>query len=387
MEHDTVPDKTAIPPLVGLRVVDFTRLLPGAACSLVLADWGAEVIKVEEPERGDYWRWEEPRLGPYGARFSALNRSKRSVALDLKTAAGREAAVRLAATADVVLEGFRPGVAKRLGIGWEALAEVNPRLIYCSISGYGQKGPLRDKAGHDLNYLGLAGMLELSGPADGPPVNPGPPIGDLGGGSWPAISAICLALYQRNLTGRGQAIDISIHDGLMYWMATAALEAIAQGHAPRRGVDPILGGAAWYRCYETSDGRAMVVAAYEKKFWARFCTIIGLPDFIASQHEGADQQRHMANTIADVFRSRTFDEWRAVFDGEDCCVTPSLTVLEALSSAHVQARGAVTSVAGVTVIRQPVQGTSITNAEPTSPPHLGQNDELVQSGGAAASAL
>jgi crotonobetainyl-CoA:carnitine CoA-transferase CaiB-like acyl-CoA transferase len=368
---------TGTGPLAGITVIDFTRLLPGAACSLVLADLGATVIKVEEPDRGDYWRWEEPRLGPYGARFTALNRSKRSVAVDLKSDEGRAAARRLAKDADIVLEGFRPGVADRLGIGWQSLSELNPRLIYCSISGYGQSGPLRDKAGHDLNYLGLTGMLELCGEAGRPPFNPGPPVGDLGGGSWPALAAIGFALFQRQNTGRGQFIDISIYDGLMYWMATSALEALANGTPPQRGVDPVLGGAAWYRTYATADDRAMVVGAYEPKFWARFCTLIGLPEFIDRQDEGPDGQAEMAQQIAAVFRTRSLEEWRTLFDQEDCCVSPSLTVLEALTSEHTAARGILLGDAKMPAIRQPVRATGMSDRPPSPAPDLGGDDDLL----------
>ncbi|MCC7347450.1 MAG: CoA transferase [Variibacter sp.] len=327
-------------PLDGVRVLDLTRLLPGAMCTLMLADFGADVIKVEQPEIGDYWRSEEPKAGPFGARFTAFNRNKRSLTLDLKVPQGRQAFLRLSASADILIEGFRPGVMDRLGLGWPVLKARNPRLVFCALSGFGQDGPWHARAGHDVNYLGLTGALELTGDPGSPPPVLGLPVGDIGAGSLMAFAAITLALRQREQTGQGCAIDTSIYDGLLFWQGMQAAQLFA-GAPPRRGRDLTLGGGAWYRSYGTKDDGWMVVGAYEPKFWRSFCAVMGTPEFIDDQWADEPRQRAMMARFEAIFRTRTRAEWEAAFAAADCCVTPSFDLAEALASEHAAARGVV----------------------------------------------
>ncbi|MDQ2621691.1 MAG: CoA transferase, partial [Actinomycetota bacterium] len=317
-------------PLAGIRVLDLTRLLPGGFCSQMLVDFGAEVIKVEDTGAGDYIRHAPPfhpaesdaseeDLAAAGTRsglYLSLNRSKKSIRLDLKSEAGRAAFHRIAKTADVVLEGFRPGVAARLGVDFETLRELNPGLVYCSITGYGQDGPSRDRAGHDLNYLASTGMLAMTGGADGPPVQPAGQIGDLGGGAMNAAFGIMVALFGRERTGQGQLVDISMTDGAMSWLAMVAGAYFADGTVPRRGELALGGGLVCYLPYEAADGWVSC-GALEPKFWRAFCEDTGNPDLIEVQFERPGSEGW--ERVAAVFRGRTRDEWKAFNDEHDCC--------------------------------------------------------------------
>src|SRR4051794_34020976 len=240
--------------LEGIRVLDLSRLLPGGFCSGLLADFGAEVLKVEDTGLGDYVRWAPPRYegaeeSAGGALFLALNRNKRSIRIDLKSDAGREVLLRLVRESDVLLEGFRPGVMERLGVGYERLREENPRLVYCAITGYGQDGPYRDRSGHDMNYLGLNGLLGLSGDADGPPVQAAGQIADLGGGALTAAFGILAALRERERSGEGQLVDVSMFDGSLAWLALVAARYLADGQTPKRGGLELAGSLICYRPY------------------------------------------------------------------------------------------------------------------------------------------
>ena len=233
-------------PLENLKVLDLSRLLPGGFCSLLLADFGADVVKVEDTGLGDYIRWSPPyyegaELSARSALFLALNRGKRSIRIDLKTEAGKEVLLALARDADVLLESFRPGVLDRLGVGYERLRQENPSLVYCAITGYGQDGPNRDRSGHDLNYLGLNGILGLTGESDGPPVQAAGQIADLGGGALMAVIGIMFALRERERSGQGQLVDCSMFDGALSWLAMVAAEGFATGRFPRRGGLPLSG--------------------------------------------------------------------------------------------------------------------------------------------------
>jgi alpha-methylacyl-CoA racemase len=240
--------------LAGLRVLDLTRLLPGGFCSLVLADFGADVIKVEDTGLGDYVRWAPPyyegaEKSAASALFLSLNRGKRSIRVDLKSPGGNEVLLRLVRDADVLLESFRPGVLDRLGVGYERLRTENPGLVYCAITGYGQDGPNRDRPGHDINYLGLNGILGLSGEANGPPVPAAAQIADLGGGALMAVAGIMIALQERARSGEGQLVDCSMFDGSLSFLAMLAGEMLADGRAPRRGELRLAGGIICYRPY------------------------------------------------------------------------------------------------------------------------------------------
>ncbi len=327
-------------PLEGVRVLDLSRLLPGGFCSLMLADFGADVVKVEDTGAGDYVRWAHPVVdgaepSAAGALFLALNRGKRSVRIDLKTDAGREVLLRLAEDADVLLESFRPGVLDRLGVGYEALRARNPGLVLCAITGYGQDGPNRDRPGHDTNYLGLVGLLGLTGEADGPPVQAAGQIADLGGGALMAAFGILAALRERDRSGEGQVVDVSMADGALSWLAMVAAAHFAGAPAPRRGKLELAGRFACYRPYACADGWVSC-GALEPKFWLAFCRGVGREDLIAAQFEPPGSDGHRA--VEAVFAGRTRDEWQAFADEHACCVEPILELEEALESDLVRAR-------------------------------------------------
>ncbi|MFL5862511.1 MAG: CaiB/BaiF CoA transferase family protein [Solirubrobacteraceae bacterium] len=327
-------------PLHGLTVLDLSRLLPGGFCSLLLADFGADVIKVEDTGMGDYIRWSPPYYEgaaetAKSALFLSLNRGKRSVRLNLKTDGGREALLRLARDADVLLESFRPGVLDRLGVGYERLRRENPGLVYCAISGYGQDGPNRNRSGHDMNYLGLNGLLGLTGEAGGPPVQAAGQIADLGGGALMAAVGILIALHERDRSGEGQFVDASMFDGSLSWLAMLAAETFATGQAPRRGELGLAGRYNCYRPYECADGY-VTLGALEPKFWQAWCQGVGRPDLVEHAFDPPGSESHAA--VAAIFRERTRDQWRAFASDHDCCLEPVLGLDEALQSELVAAR-------------------------------------------------
>ncbi|HWH93014.1 MAG TPA: CaiB/BaiF CoA-transferase family protein [Baekduia sp.] len=327
-------------PFAGLKVLDLSRLLPGGFCSLLLADFGADVIKVEDTGMGDYIRWSPPAFEgaeetAKGALFLALNRNKRSVRIDLKSAAGRDVLLRLARDADVLLESFRPGVLDRLGVGYERLREQNAGLVYCAITGYGLTGPKVQRSGHDLNYLGLNGILAISGAANGPPVQAGGQIADLGGGALMAAFGILAALRERDRSGEGQLVDVSMFDGALSWLAMVAARVFAAGEKPRRGAEPLGGSLLCYRPYQCADGW-VTLGALEPKFFAAWCHGVDRPDLIDKQFEQPGSAAHA--DAEGIFRQRTREEWAAFADAHDCCLEPVLEVEEALESELVRAR-------------------------------------------------
>jgi alpha-methylacyl-CoA racemase len=374
-------------PLSDIRVLDLTRLLPGGFCSMLLADLGAEVVKVEDTGMGDYVRWAPPYYGteeqdPLGTRSSlylSLNRGKRSIRLDLKSEEGRAALLRLVESYDVVLDGFRPGVLDRLGVGYERLREANPAIVVCAITGYGQDGPYAQRAGHDMNYLGLVGLLGLTGATGGPPVQAGAQIADLGGGALMAAVGVLAALHERRRSGLGQMVDVSMADGALSWLAMVAGRYFCDGEVPRRGDQVLAGGVICYLPYEAADGWVSC-GALEPKFWAKLCAGAGRPDLVERQFEapGGEGWREMAA----VFRARTRAEWKAFNDEHDCCVEPILDLEEALDSELVRSRGMVVE------IEQPELGTvrglgvpvklGRTPGDPTRPaPALGEHTEAI----------
>jgi alpha-methylacyl-CoA racemase len=332
------------PALEGVRVLDLSRLLPGGFCSLMLADFGAEVIKVEDTGLGDYVRWSPPHHegadpSAGSALFLALNRGKTSIRVNLKTDEGREVLLALAREADVLLESFRPGVLDRLGVGYERLREVNPGLVYCAITGYGQDGPYRDRSGHDMNYLGLVGLLGLTGETDGPPVQAAGQIADLGGGALMAAFGILAALRERDRSGEGQLVDVSMADGALSWLAMTAAQFLADGIVPRRGEGALNGGLVCYRPYRCADGW-VTLGALEPKFWQAWCRGVGREDLVERQFERPGSPAHAE--VEAVFMTRTRDEWQAFASEHDCCLEPVLELDEALESELVRARGMVT---------------------------------------------
>ena len=327
-------------PLEGLRVLDLSRLLPGGFCSLMLADFGADVIKVEDTRMGDYVRWSPPYYEgadetARGALFLALNRGKRSIRVDLKTDAGKEVLLRLARDADVLLESFRPGVLDRLGVGYERLRAENPRLVYCAITGYGQDGPNRDRSGHDMNYLGLNGLLGLTGDANGPPVQAAGQIADIGGGAQMAVIGIMVALRERERSGEGQLVDCSMFDGSLSWLALVAADAFAAGRTVRRGEVQLAGALTCYRPYRCADGY-VTLGALEPKFWRAWCQGVGREDLVDHAFDPPGSPAHVA--VCEVFASRTREQWREFASEHDCCLEPVLDLDEALESELVAAR-------------------------------------------------
>ena len=368
----------------GVRILDLSRLLPGPYCSLLFADLGAEVIKVEEPGLGDYARLTLPHWGEsgIGAYFLLLNRNKKSVSLNLKTEGGKAVFRRLAGTADVLLESFRPGVMERLGLGWEALSGLNPRLVYCAISGYGQDGPYRDLVGHDINYMGYAGALSVTGPRDGPPLMPGVQVADIGGGSLLAAFAIAAALYHRRQSGRGQFIDAAMTDGVVSWLAPYLGPFFATGRVPSRGEERLNGGWVCYQVFEAADGGYVTIGALEPKFWANFCRLIGRKDLVPLQYaEGEARDRAEAEVRA-IFRTRPRDEWVRLLQTEDVCAGPVLSVDEVVRDPQLARRGLFGEVRHPTLgplpqIAFPVKLSETPGRMETAPPALGAHTEAI----------
>lgn len=323
-------------PLSGVRVLDLSRLLPGPFATMILAGLGADIVKVEDLAGGDYLRWMPPLAEGTSVMFAELNRSKRSVRLDLKAPRGRELFLALVRTADVVLESFRPGVLDRLGLGLAELHVANPRLVLCSISGFGQDGPDRLLAGHDLNYLARAGALGITGGADGRPIVPGVQVADIGGGALGAVAAILAALRLRERTGVGSHCDVSMTDGVLSWMAPHLAAARAGAPAgPARM--PLNGAQPCYRVYRCADGW-MSVAALEPKFWQRLCTVLGVEEVAGDGFAtGAEAERVAAVVEAALMRA-TRAEWRERLAGEDVCCEPVLELDEVATDAQSRHR-------------------------------------------------
>ena len=305
--------------LQGLRVLDLSRLLPGPFLTMILADMGADVVKVEDPNLGDYMRAVPPVKGGVGGRYLAVNRGKRSMVLDLKQAAGRDALIAMVEKADVVVESFRPGVMAKLGLSYEVLAARNPKIVMCSISGYGQTGPYSHRAGHDLDYIALAGVLAMTGPAHAGPQMPGVQIADLAGGALWSATAILGALVGRHRTGKGAHLDISMTEGALA-LVTPELGNLDCGARPTRGVEMLNGGLACYGVYRTKDERYLAVGALEPKFWLALNAAIGRPPVAAELIGSPADQARIRGELADIFMQQTAAEWHAVLAPHDCCV-------------------------------------------------------------------
>jgi len=367
--------------LSGIRVLDLSRLLPGGYCSLLLADYGADVLKVEDTGLGDYIRWAPPRYdgvepSAASALFLALNRGKRSIRLNLKVSEGRDVLLRLVREHDVLLESFRPGVLDRLGVGYERLREENPRLVYCAITGYGQEGPDRDRPGHDMNYLARGGLLGLSGTAGGPPVPAAGQIADLGGGALMAAFGILAALHERERSGEGQLVDVSMTRGAQSWLAMVAARFFADGAVPRRGELELAGGLPCYRPYACADGW-VTLGALEPKFWQALCAGLGRDDLLGRQMDPA-----VAGELEAVFGARTRAEWAAFDDAHGCCLEPVLDLDEALARSPdaVVAVDQPGAEAPVRLLGPPV-GLSRTPGDGTRPgPGLGADTDAVLAG-------
>jgi crotonobetainyl-CoA:carnitine CoA-transferase CaiB-like acyl-CoA transferase len=325
--------------LDGLKVIDLTQRLPGPFCTMLLADMGADVIQVESAA-GDAARTLAVGEAATGAAYELLGRNKRSVVLNLKSEDGREACLRLIAAADVVVEGFRPGVAARLGIDYEAALSRNPQIVYCSISGYGQDGPYRDRAGHDLNYLGIAGVLDMTRGGDGQPAIPGIQIADVGAGALSAAVAVLAATLHRRRTGQGQFVDVAMLDGLVSMLSIHAMTVLAGGPSPTGGRALLSGGHPCYAVYPTRDGH-LTVGCTEPHFWKNFCEFLGRGDLTPEMWAESERSRAVKAQLAAILQARTSAQWLEDLEAVDTCIGPVNSVAQALADRQVTHRGLV----------------------------------------------
>lgn len=309
-------------PLSGVRVVDLTRLLPGPFATLLLGDLGADVVKVEDPRGGDPVRWYQPMVGPMGAIFASVGRNKRSLALDLKQPEGAAILAELLATADVLMESFRPGVLDRLGFPDERLRQEFPRLIVCSLTGYGRTGPAAADAGHDVNYIARAGVLHATGTPEGQPVIPGFQLADLAGGGLYAVAGVLAALIQRDRGGRAARLDLSLTEGALTFLLPALLALGAGVRYRGPGRELLTGALPCYRIYETSDGRHMALGALEPKFWETFCDAVGLGAWRNDGLATGERAAQVQAAVQALFRTATQAEWTARLADVDCCCVP-----------------------------------------------------------------
>lgn len=369
------------PPLAGVRVLDFTQLLPGAVCTMYLADLGAQVTKIEPPGSGEAARG--PAGTPPGGIFHITNRNKRSLALDLKQADAVAAVRKLIAQADVIVEGFRPGVMARFGLSYDDARAINPAIVYCSITGYGQTGPLAHKAGHDLNYQSYAGIMGQN-VTDGSRPSPGNfPIADLAGGGLSSAVGILAALLDARQTGTGRHIDISMTDCAMA-LNLAPLSSLQMfgNREPMPGRDILSGGLPCYRTYETADGKYLAVGALEPKFWHAFCTAIERPDLVKRGWDMGPGLDGAVAEIAAVIAQKTLAEWVEIFAPVDACVAPVLSLGESLAGENAKARDMVITVDGggakTTQFANPIRMTDFAFAVTAPPPLVGEhNDEIL----------
>ena len=357
-------------PLAGVRVLDLTRLLPGGYCTLLLADLGAEVVKVEDPQGGDYSRLMPPFTPDgVGAVYAALNRGKQSVILDLKRDEDRDLFLRLAERADVVVESFRPGVLDRLGVGPATLLARNPRLVYCGLTGYGQTGPLRDVVGHDINYIGTAGLLDLNGPPDGPPVVPGAQLADLSG-ALVATLGILAALLRRATTGQGGVVDTSMTEAAFALLSLPWAEFAGAGQAATRGAHILSGGWACYNVYRAADGRYLALGCLEPKFWAAFCRAVEQPDWTGQQFDPTLQPA-LKDAVAALLAGQPASVWLDRVAGRDIPLTLVNSLADLPDAPQFAARGVLFPSAAGLAARSPIRLDDLPPAATTPAPGYG----------------
>ena len=368
--------------LEGVTVLDFTRLLPGPFCTQLLCNLGADVIKVEDPQLGDYMRAVPPIVHDVSYPFAMVNRGKRSLAVDLKTSEGQEILRQLVGRADIIVEQFRPGVMARLGADYDGLAMWNPKLIYCSFSGYGQNGPYKDLPGHDINFEALAGILSVTRNRDERrPAVPGVPIADLAGGFNAAV-AILASLRTRDRTGRGEFIDVSIYDTAVTLLVLGLARYLATGEEPMPGETLLTGSFPFYSLYETKDGQWLSVAAVEPKFWERMCELIGAPELSGKQFAEPPERPAIAEKLAAGFRERTLAEWEPLFFAERLPIAGVKRVPEVVHDPQVKARGLlptvdVPGVGKLQVISHPAKHTKTETRNPARVPRKGEDTDAI----------
>jgi len=364
-------------PLDGFKLLDLSRLLPGPYCSLLLSDLGMEVLKLEDPEQGDYIRAIGPVRKKDSAYFLALNRGKKSINLDLKKKESKQIFFKLIQSYDIVLESFRPGVMDRLGIGYAELKKRNPSVILCSLSGYGQDGPYREKSGHDINYIGLGGILDLIGPKNGAPIIPGVQIADIGGGLMATV-AILAAIIHREKTGEGQFLDISMLDAVISWLSINAGRYFMDKEIPKRGDTQLTGKYACYQIYETKDGRYMSLGALEQKFWKDFCEVIGRKDLIQKQFVEGEEQLLIIKEVQKLFKTKAQKEWVDFFRSADVCCEPILNLEQVFHHPHVLHRQMVEEIehpveGKIRQIGNPIKSSQFSFKIRTPPPSKGEH--------------
>jgi crotonobetainyl-CoA:carnitine CoA-transferase CaiB-like acyl-CoA transferase len=338
---------------------------------------------VEEPKIGDYIRWFPPFMGKMSARHLLINRNKKSITLDLKIAKGKEVFLKLASQSDIVIEGFRPGVMKRLGLDYETLQGINPKIIYCSLSGYGQDGPYKNLVGHDINYIGFAGILDITGRKGEPPTVPGILAGDIGGGMM-ALIGILLALQSRNRTGRGQFVDMSMLDGLIPWLYHIAGDYFATNQCPSRGDSRVTGGYACYTVYPTKDEKYVTVGALEEKFWKNLCQAVGREELTSEQFV-PERQEELKKIFTQIFLTKTRDEWIEKFKDIEICFGPVNTLAEALRDPQVLHRHMVleapnTLMSEITQLGIPIKLSETPGKTRRPAPELGEDNEDILKG-------
>lgn len=368
-------------PLSGIRVLDLTRLLPGPVATLHLADMGADVIKIEDTDAGDYSR----RLGRVREGmsdfFRMVNRNKRALRLDLKKPEGREIFLRLVRGAEVMVESFRPGVMAKLGLGYEAMAAINPRIVYCSITGYGQDGPYAERAGHDINYIGYAGVADRIGTSQAP-VLPNFQIADLLGGALTPVMGILAALIDARSCGRGRHVDVAMTDAVLAHAIFPVLESAGSDRTPARGTSMLDGGLACYNVYRTRDGRHMAVGALELKFWEALCDTLGCPELKDRHLVYGEEARPVKERLAAIFATRDQSEWTERFTGADCCASPILTIVETLANEQLRARGMSFVENGLTQLAPPLRFSESEFAIERPAPEPGQHSgEILREAG------
>jgi len=341
-------------PLSGVRVLDLTRLLPGPMATLHLADMGADVVKVEDTAAGDYSREMGRVRDGVSDFFGLVNRNKRAIRLDLKQPQGREVFLRLAKSADILVESFRPGVMTKLGLGYETISAINPRIVYCSISGYGQDGPYSGRAGHDINYIAYAGVGGQIG-TEAAPIVPNFQIADLVGGTLVPAMGILAALLDARGSGRGRYVDVAMTDAVLAHAIFPLLGFLERGKTPARGSGMLDGGLPCYNVYRTKDGRWMAVGALERKFWEILCDELGCPELKGKHLVYGEDAKPVKARVAAIFAARTQREWRETFDRADCCVSPVLAIDEALENEQLRARGMIQEAGGSIQFGLPVK--------------------------------
>lgn len=326
-------------PLAGIRVLDLSSLLPGGLCTQMLADMGADVLKIENPNEGDGFRKAPPLVKTMGSYFHMISRNKRAMTLNLRHPEGMNIFLKMVADADVLLDTFRPGTLQKLALTYDDLKKINPRLIHCSLTGFGQDGPYRDRPAHDINFLSLSGILDLLGEKDGKPVVPGVQFAGAGGGSYNATMGILAALFGRERTGEGQYIDAALLDGLTPFLGLVMSTYITTGQAPKRGKTLVGGGYAFYHIYETADRKYLALGCLEEKFWEEFCRAIEREDLIPDQYTTGMRQEELITEVRQIMRQKTLTDWLALLSRYDTCVSPVHTLEDALKDPHIRHRG------------------------------------------------